>query len=171
MSTTAAKIYDKVILNDVEQRLVRHLAKKRIAYNKKVGAEETLYGARGSEENQIGYLGAELAFCKYMNVYPDLGWTEWRSEDCITYNGKRIDVKWTDRPLGRLLVKDKEWENPPDIFVLMVGIFPSYRFAGYMPAYMMLMNHRLDERLEHPAYSARQEELLTTENKWIVGGL
>lgn len=62
----------RIILNDAEQRLVRDIAKRRITYSRAQGAKATVYGDESAEFREVNSVGAELAFCKHHNIYPDL---------------------------------------------------------------------------------------------------
>lgn len=148
-----------ISLNDTEQKLVKYVSKKRFEYCRQVGANATVYGGRNPMDAEIAQYGAEVAFCKYMNIYPDTSYDRFNPEDCFTYDGHRIDVKYTSLRTGRLLAKDKGWDNHPDYFALMIGDFPNYYFAGFMKASELLVESRLDTSLPHPAYAASQNEL------------
>lgn len=149
-------------LNIAEQGLVRWIGEKRLTHNDQTGAKATPYGSRGDPlMDQINAFGAELAFCQMHNIYPDINYTDRRPEDCIL-NGYRVDVKWTWREQGRLLAKDKGWEDPSDYFALMVGDWPTYRFAGSMSCYELIKPaRRTTNGLPWPAYAAFQRELKT----------
>lgn len=148
------------ILNIAEQGLARWIGKKRLEHNNKTGAEATPYGSRGDEQmDQINAFGAELAFCSLQNIYPDINFVERRDEDCI-WNGYRLDVKWTWRPKGRLLAKQKGWDNPPDYFALMVGDWPAYSFAGMIQGFELLRSSRITTKgMTYPCFAAHQWEL------------
>ena len=153
-------------LNDMEQREVLSIAEKRIQKCRELGAIATYYGTRDPLSQEIGYYGGEVAFCKLFGVEPDRTIDKFMSADCIV-NGSRIDVKWTHYKNGMLLAKNKKWDDPPDHFALMVGTFPVYRYAGYMPAWVLLDQARIDKykSIEEPAYQARQWELKGGESK------
>lgn len=154
----------ELTLNNAEQWLARELATRRLAQNNKDGAEATYYNPKMSPlEHQINYVGSEFAFCKWHNIWPDINWTDRMPFDCI-YQGYKVDVKWTHLEYGHLLAKVKERPEPPDFFVLMIGLFPSYEYAGRMPAHELLQHKRITYKLgktvlDHPAYAAKQSEL------------
>lgn len=152
----------EIELNDLEQKLAKYMGYKRFQYCRKVGAKSTVYGNRNPSNSEVSQYGAELAFCKIMNIYPDTAYDKFNPEDCILSGHTRIDVKYTDLETGRLLAKKKDWSNPPDYFALMIGKFPKYRFAGFMKASELLTDRRLDRTLPFPAYTAQQYELIET---------
>lgn len=149
----------QVTLNAIEQALVKHLAKKRIEHDRSVGAMATIYHGAQALENEVDSLGAEFAYCKVMNVYPDTDPGHFSPFDARLRDGRAVDVKSTRRHNGRLLVKAKDRADVPDLYALMVGTFPSYRLAGHITAAELLREERVDRSLPHPAYAATQMQL------------
>ena len=78
-------------------------------------------------------IGSEMICAKLLNVYPDLTVRTsgaMPKEDFITPRGCSVDVKCTHYVDGRLLVQRFKIKNPCDLYVLMIGEFPTFRFAG-----------------------------------------
>ncbi len=148
-----------VVLNKVEQRLVEFVAKQRYKHDRDVGAQATVYGNEGSLEREINSVGAEVAFCKHQNIWPDLDPNHFGIEDSLLPNAKLVDVKTTTRHNGRLLVKAIQRKGVSDLYAMMVGTFPTYRFAGWMKHSELIVDERIDKKLPHPAYAANQSEL------------
>jgi hypothetical protein len=93
------RINTTVELNKQEQALCRALAKKRYASNRTAGVRNSKRGRQSNEDTDLEGVGAEMAFCKLLNVYPDLPMTP-RSQDdddgdCTLKDGRRVDVKAT----------------------------------------------------------------------------
>ena len=68
-----------ICLNEAEQRIVKHIAEKRIEYNRAQRAVATIYNdddVRNPLEAEVNYYGAEMAFCKLFNIYPDLNYVD-----------------------------------------------------------------------------------------------
>jgi len=149
----------EIILNDPEQKLVKYIASLRIKYDRESGAIATIYDEKDALEAETDYYGAEVAYCKMMNIFPDTGYKTRQPFDCISRDGNKVDVKQTYRQNGRLLVKSKLRDYLPDIYALMIGKFPAYRYAGMIKASELLVDERLDTTLPHPAYAAGQNEL------------
>lgn len=147
-----------VTLNSIEQAVVKHLAKRRIEHDRSVGARATIYHGAQALENEVDSLGAEFAYCKLMNCYPDTDPGHFSPFDARLRDGRTVDVKSTRRHNGRLLVKMKS-RDLPDLYALMVGSFPSYRLAGHITAMELVRQERIDRSLPHPAYVATQMEL------------
>ncbi len=148
----------KIILSSVEQRLVKHIANLRIENDRKVGAVPTVYNA-DPMENEINYIGAELAYCKLFNCYPDLGIDEFIPFDAIRRNGETVDIKHTKLNNGRLLVKVKDREYTPAKYALMIGTFPEYYYAGDITSDELLRDENIIRNIQHPAYAATQSRL------------
>ena len=85
----------------------------------------------GLQMDEDGVIG-EYAFCKKMNIFPDLiPGPRSGSHDCI-FMGKRIDVKSTRREDGRLLTTLKN-NDDVDVYVLAIIIGNKVRFPGFAP--------------------------------------
>jgi hypothetical protein len=156
------KIGVSVILNQVEQRLCKHVAKARLDNNNNDG----IYNAKISDESDEyidleGFAG-ELAFCKIFNVFPDLEiFSRTSSEDFgdATYLNKQIDIKTTSHRHGRLIAT--RWtKNNVQAYALMVGEFPEYEFKGFMSKKEFIKEDRIDNLGKGKLYLAYQNELV-----------
>jgi hypothetical protein len=147
-----------VELTNVEQRLARFLAKARHDNARSQGVKNSKMGDQSDEETDLEGVAAEIAFCRLFNVYPDLQLDIRPVEDCVLSNGRSVDVKSTTYTNGRLLVV--RWKKPDvDLFALMVGQFPKYRYVGSMSAEELLREHRLKDLGHGEGYMADQKEL------------
>ena len=150
----------KATLNDVEQRICKYVAKKRFEHCRKIKSEATVYGSETAKFREFNSYGAELAFCRLWNIYPDTEYEKFGIEDCELPSGKLVDIKCTTLENGRLMVKKIKRKGETDYFVLMIGRFPTYRFAGAIKREDIITEDRLDSTLHHPAYCADQSYLL-----------
>ena len=145
----------------MEQRLAKAVATARHKSNRKNNVKNSRVGNQSDYQTDLEGIGGEIAFCKTQNVYPDLSIEPRRSEDDngdAIVNGLRFDVKTTKHSSGHLLVVP--WKkDSADVYALMVGEFPSYRFAGTMPAEELCQENRLKDFGYGPSYAASQEEL------------
>lgn len=151
-----------IALNETEQRLAKHIADRRFGYCRTVSAKATVYGAETAEFRELNSISAEIAFCKYQNIYPDITYDKFGDHDCRLSDGRSVDVKCTTLQHGQLMVKQqgaKLIHGDADLFALMVGKFPVYRFAGWMDREALIQERRLNKKIPHPAYCARQDEL------------
>lgn len=162
------------ILNTHQQHIAQYLAKKRWENCHDRGAETTVYekgaivvvkGCKGIvRKREYEAMGGEMAFCKLHNLWPEIDPETIGVEDCKLPNNLRVDVKTTDCPTGRLLVKAIAHAEDQDVFALMIVKWPHYRYAGLILAAEMLREERLAPDLKkYPCYAANQNEL---EENW-----
>jgi len=125
-----------ITLNEAEQKLCYYIAKRRYQNARSNSIPDHKIGPQSCEETDLEGIGAEVAWCKVNNLYPDTEITEGYTpaEDCISHNGLRIDVKSTKYPNGHLLATLKKKDKRCDLYALVIGAFPTYRIAGYVPA-------------------------------------
>ena len=83
----------KMVLSPFEQRLVKALAKERNHTNRKNNVDDQKIGPQSAAQPDIDGVGAEIAFCKMFNLYPDLQLAEYPTHDAITHDGWSVDVK------------------------------------------------------------------------------
>jgi hypothetical protein len=152
-----------VELNAQEQAICRALAKKRYANNRKAGTRNAKRGPQSNEQTDLEGIGAEFAFCKLLNLFPDFS-IEPRSADedegdCKLRDGRAVDVKATKYATGKLIAVP--WKkNGAELFALMTGTFPKYTFRGFMPADELLRAERLGSLGYGSTYIADQGELV-----------
>lgn len=146
-------------LNDTEQRIADYLAKVRTASNNAIGVVNKKQGPQSDHETTLQGIGAELAFCRLFNIYPDLTNANGNNIDATLRSGETVDVKATKYPNGKMLVV--RWKKLGDVslYVLMVGTFPRYRCAGFFPSDQVLHPDRLVDLGHGPVYAVEQHEL------------
>jgi len=148
-----------VVLNDTEQKLAEHLANSRYNMNRSQGVCNKRIGPQGDWETDLEGVGAEIAFCKNFNVYPDLSLDGHPTEDAILKCGKRVDVKSTKYDNGHLIAVLGKRNKAPDLYALVVGKFPRYRIAGFIEADELLKDERIMDFGYGPTYAIEQGEL------------
>lgn len=111
----------EIILEEYEQKLCRSFGRARYQTARDSGVENKKIGDQSNEETDVDGFAAELAFAKLMNLYPDLSIGARRGGvDLLLGSGKKVDVKQTKYPNGRLLAAPHcTGEN--DYYVLMTG--------------------------------------------------
>jgi hypothetical protein len=151
-----------VELNEVEQRLTKHIAKQRYLNNRDNNVTNARIGDQTDIETDRNGFGAEMAFCKLFNVFPDLSiFTRTASEDngdAILHIQKTVDVKTTKYPNGKLLAVTWK-EHNVDLYALMIGEFPKYTFRGFMDTHELLKPSRIGSLGYGETYIASQDEL------------
>jgi len=120
-----------VKLNEAEVRLAKHLGKAREEMNKTT--KDMKMGNQDSLSTNIEAVGAELAVCKYLNLYPDTDTSSWAVADCI-FHGFTIDVKWSKSHRSNLVAKKKPANKTCNIYVQVTGEMPNYKINGYCSA-------------------------------------
>lgn len=151
----------RITLNESEQRIARWLAKQRYANNRKNNVEDRKVGPQSNEFTDLNGIGAELAFCKMLNIYPDLSVCP-RSggHDCISPKGYKIDVKSTKYENGRLLAM--LGKEDAEVYVLVVGEFPTYRWVGWARADELICEENIIDLGHGDTYALPQERLNKT---------
>jgi hypothetical protein len=123
------------------------------------GIKDNKVSDKASEDiNYLGVVG-EYAFCKQMNVCPDLS-TEPRKNgyDCV-YNDKRWDVKATECRTGHLLIPSKK--NNPDVDVYVLAIIHAFHveLIGWAYKTDLMQPENLKELGYGLTYTLTQQQL------------
>ena len=153
----------EVVLNEAEQRLVEYIAKKRTAYHQhdeSVVQKKREHWERDQVEIDREGFGGEIAYCKFMNLFPDLE-SDLSSPDydCISCNGEKIDVKTTKYRNGHLIVPVNKITHPADKYVLVTGEFPVYNIVGQCGAERLFMEENIRDFGKGPGYTLCQNKL------------
>ena len=121
----------KTTLNEIEQNIAVHLAKKRISSSSERGQKNQRKSATmGAFETELEGMAAEIAFCKLHNIYIDTDLTP-KDVDCVLHDGTSVDVKSTKHKNGKLICPHYRKKGAVDLYALLVGKFPSYELVGY----------------------------------------
>jgi len=123
----------KITLTPVEQSIAKDVGTMRLEQCRAEGVPNMKKGPQSDIEIDVLGSGAEIAFCKLWNLYPNLS-SEKDNYDAMTKTGHKIDVKTTKYQSGRLLAVRHKVLNPADVYALMLCEWPSYTFAGYATA-------------------------------------
>jgi len=153
----------EVTLNEAEQRLTEYVSKKRIAFHQhreQTVADKYEHWKVTQEEADREGFGGEIAYCKLMNLYPDLE-SDLSSPDydCISCNGEKIDVKTTKYREGHLIVPVNKITHPADKYVLVTGEFPVYNIVGQCGADQLFMEENIRDFGKGPGYTLGQNKL------------
>ena len=149
-----------ISLSENEQRLAKFIARSRYENARNNNVKDLKMGSQSNEETDLEGFGAELAYCKLMNLFPDLGTGKSLPNfDCISRFGCTIDVKTTKRKSGHLLATLKKKNNPPDKYVLVVGEFPDYKIVGEIASEDFLQDINIKDFGRGRGYALTQIEL------------
>ena len=146
-----------VTLNETEQIIAKHLAKRRYENNRKRGVTDRQMGPQSSESTDLEGIGAEIVFAKIFNLFPDLGDIPGK-EDGISMKGSTYDVKTTKYKNGRLLAVLNKRKEDCEFYVLMIGEFPTYRLTGYATAEELLSGKYIDDLGHGRGHAMKQSE-------------
>jgi len=150
----------EVTLNAAEQKLAIYLAKSREAENRKRGNVRNKQKAPLPPNGDLEGVAGEIAFCRLMNVYPDT-FTDrpvYPVGDAKTEIHGVVDVKTT--PHKCLIAKlDRTDREKPDTYALMIGTFPTYRYAGYATADKLICQESIKDLGHGPTYVLTQDQL------------
>ena len=122
------------MLSEMEERLSVLIGWERRASNRRKGREDKKYSMKEGHLLDIQAAGSELMFCKIMNLYPELSCLyHWGMKDCYLQNGMSVDVKmrmgWNE--VRSLEVPAGMKEKSADVYALMIGRMPIYKFLGW----------------------------------------
>tara|TARA_R110000868_G_scaffold91428_1_gene253513 strand:+ start:53 stop:547 length:495 start_codon:yes stop_codon:yes gene_type:complete len=153
----------KIKLNECEQKLAKHLAVSRNKNARSKGKPNTKMGNQSDEETDLEGIAGELVVCKALNLYPDteIDLVDLPKFDLLTAKGNTVDVKTTKYLSGRMLATMKKRVEDCNIYVLVVGTFPSYRIAGWCKAEELLKKENIINLGHGEGYALSQEQLRT----------
>tara|TARA_R110000803_G_C11800469_1_gene299346 strand:- start:5 stop:511 length:507 start_codon:yes stop_codon:yes gene_type:complete len=160
----------EIILTATEQIIARHLAERRHHNNRARGVVDRQIGPQSSEATDLNGIGAEMAFARIFNVYPDLGDRPGK-EDGITKKGGTYDVKTTKYQNGRLLAVMNKKVEDCEFYVLMIGEFPKYTLTGYASAEELLSGDYIDDLGRGPGHCMKQNDKAFKRFESKTGGL
>ena len=153
-----------VKLSDTELDLARKIASLRYGSNREAGIKNAKIGKQSSFETDFIGMCGELAFCKMVNIYPDLTIEAGGHQyDCLL-RSTRIDIKTTHYKNGNLLSGSKKEYDEIDVFVLVVGDPASaeFTFVGWQTYKELRMKKNISEQFKG-SYALPQDKLETPE--------
>ena len=145
----------------IEVTLCEHECKLAVAegqYRRFLAIERHLHWQNGkderSEERDSEAAASEITVAKAFDRYP---YSYFQGNPGGVDVSKDIEVKWTPRSNGCLLVKSKEISNPKHRYILVTGTMPNFILRGWAYGY----EAQLDEwwRPEAQAYFFPQDRL------------
>ena len=110
----------------------------------------------------VNGFGAELAFCRLAEIEFDSSTISFENHflkhDCILPDGRTVDVKNTKYSTGSLIVGKGKEKMKVDVYVLMIGIFPKYKFVGWCSYLNMINTFGTDDKFSN-CYCIKQINL------------
>jgi hypothetical protein len=153
-----------ITLNASEIKICEWIAKNRYASNRNGGVSDKKIGPQSCEETDLEGICGEFAFCKAMNLYPDLSISPRKGGDDVLFNGKKMDIKTTKYKSGKLLARRSKSETPSDIYVLIVGQRPDYNIVGWCSSSDLIQDKNLIDLGYGKTYGLEQRVLKPIES-------
>jgi hypothetical protein len=110
-------------------------------------------------------VAGEMVVARLYNVYPDFADTAGTYD--VKIGNKTVDVKTTDCPTGHLQVKNTAcFTRGAEVYMLVIGKFPSYRIAGWVPNHIIIDSVNLKTNPDNGSqyYRLPQSALYPIEN-------
>ncbi len=149
----------EITLSQVEIQYVKFVAEMRISYDRECEKIGNWKSGNKTREKLLNPIGAELAFCKAFNLYPDFS-RRFKWYDATLPDGRTVDVKHTDQDRGHLIAAlNSSKKRLVDLYVLMVGEFPTYEFRGVIPAEVFIRKENVKDLGHGPCYAVDQSRL------------
>jgi hypothetical protein len=147
------------------------LADLRHRYDRENGVVDKKVGGQSGKDTDFIGICAEFAFCKYFNIYPDIGVTTPKPYDCIL-KGRTVDVKGTRYDTGKLILRQTDNHVPCDFYALVTGSPPLMTIRGFMTRPEFINEKHLGRlKPEAPlSYIATQDELREFKTKSADSG-
>jgi hypothetical protein len=150
-----------------EQAVARLLAEQRYTSNRIGGVVNARIGCQSDAMTDLNGIGGELAFCRVVNVWPDLSINPRHGgADCVTMRGYRVDVKTSSHEDAQLIAHRGKSLGAADVYVLVVGTFPLYRIVGWAWAAELIRADRLTDLGYGLTYALPQRELRPVSVPW-----
>jgi len=150
-----------VILTPGEQSVAKAIATLRHNSNRAAGTTDARRDNKQHpiELDALGFV-AEIAWGKYWDHCPDLTINP-RSggSDFVTRCGKKVDIKATDRPAGRLLAVTGKRKTDADIYVLAIVSGLTVMFVGWASADELLSDSTIIDLGRGPTHALSQDRL------------
>jgi hypothetical protein len=157
-------LQNKIVLTDAEIKICEWLAKQRYNSNRSCRVKDGKIGPQPCAETDLEGICGEFAFCKAMNLYPDMSISPRKGTDDVVFKGKTVDIKTTRYKTGKLLARKTKEEMPSDIYVLVIGQCPNYKIAGWCCSAELLCENNLIDLGYGKTYGLEQHVLKPIES-------
>lgn len=149
-----------VELSDTEFMLSTQIGMMRYQMNRAAGVKVSSF-VPPEQQMRIETIGvmAELAFCKWANLYPNLDVVNQSGTPDLIYQGWKCDIKATDRADGRLIVPVKKKKGASDVYILGITSGHTVDFKGFAVEDDIINEARIKDLGKGPTYCMDQNEL------------
>jgi len=121
--------------------------------------DKTLWKSQDKMKIETMGVMAEMAFCKWANLYFGLDSSPQSGTTDVIYDGWKCDIKATERADGQLLVSQWKKKESSDVYILGIVDGLSVNFVGFAPAGDIIQESRLKDLGYGPTYCMTQQEL------------
>jgi hypothetical protein len=149
-----------VELNDTEVLICTQVAMMRNQIARAAGVKDKLVWKEGNKLRieTIGVM-AELAFCKWANIYPELDVKNQSGTTDVIYQGWKCDIKATERADGQLMVSQWKKKESSDVYILGIIDANSVDFSGYALTDDIMQEANLKDLGYGPTFCMAQDQL------------
>lgn len=149
----------KITLDAGEMAVANVVAAMRTAVNRSSGVAQTKIGPQSYYQTDLDGVVGEIAFCKWKNVCPDLSVSPRQGGADAVVNGKRVDVKTTRHPDGKLLAVVTKNIEDADTYVLAIVKDNEVDFVGWAFAHELLDDNNIVDLGRGQTYCLPQSRL------------
>lgn len=150
---------NKVELSQSELKICEWLAKNRFSNNRSSKVVDKKIGPQSCYETDLEGICGEFAFCKALNVYPDMSIDPRKGGFDLMINGSKFDIKTTKYKTGKLLAVRGKKIIDCDYYALIIGYRPSYKIAGICKSTDLIKDNNLVDLGYGLTYCMDQSEL------------
>lgn len=148
-----------ITLQAGEMAVCTVLAEMRNAVARSSSVVNAKMGKQSDYQTDLDGMVAEVAFSKWRNCYPDLTiGARSGGVDCVL-NGKKIDVKSTRYPNGKLLATLSKAVDEVDIYVLAVVNGNQVTFPGWAHSHELINEQNIVDLGHGRGYALNQSQL------------
>jgi len=152
---------DRIItLNKAEQIMAMSIAIDRTNNARGNNITDAKMGDQSGWLTDLEGIAGEIAAARYFNAYPD---TTIRLDlppyDLITNKGKTADIKTTKYKSGKLIATLSKSVEDCDIYVLVIGEFPTYEIVGWVNSSDLIMDENIGDLGHGSGYMLEQSQI------------
>ena len=148
-----------ITLEAGEMAVAQMLASMRNAINRATRVGNNRVGPQSDYQTDLDGIVAEIAFAKWKNCFPDISISPRTGGHDVTVADKKVDIKATRYPNGKLLAVPSKTKNDADFYVLAIVADNSVKFAGFASANDLLSDENLTDLGHGPTYAMTQDRL------------
>ena len=146
-------------LSDTEYMLCTQIGMMRYTVNRAANIKDVTFVRENRVHIETIGVMAEMAFCKWANLYCNLDIKIQSQTPDLIYKGWKCDIKATDRADGRLIVPVKKKKGSSDVYILGITSGQTVEFKGFAIEDDIINESRIKDLGYGPTYCMDQNEL------------